>query len=80
MTTKEKLEAGFTILAILAIWPVILGWENPVYQVILGVFLVVFIVLVVQKFRRIRAMHAESRVEAKKRRPQSGNTDDTFGG
>ncbi len=78
MTTKEKFEAGFTILAILALWPVILGWENPVYQVILGVFLVVFIVLVVQKFRRIRAMYNESRVDAKKRTPQAGNTDDPF--
>ena len=78
MTTKEKFEAGFTILAILALWPVILGWENPVYQVILGVFLVVFIVLVVQKFRRIRAMYNESRVDAKKRTPQAGNTDHPF--
>ena len=78
MTTKEKFETGFTILAILALWPVILGWENPVYQVILGVFLVVFIVLVVQKIRRIRAMYNDSRVEAKKRSPQAGNTDDPF--
>ncbi len=79
MTTREKLEAGFTILAILALWPVILGWENPIYHVILGVFLVVFIVLVFQKFRRIRAMYNESRVEAKKRRSPAGNPEDPFG-
>ncbi len=79
MTTKEKLEAGFTILAILALWPVILGWENPVYQVVLGVILVVFIVLVVQKFRRIRTIYNASKVEARKRRPTAGKSDDPFG-
>ncbi len=79
MTTKEKLEAGFTILAILALWPVILGWENPVYQVVLGVILVVFIVLVTQKFRRMRAIYNATRVEAKKRRPPAGKADDPFG-
>lgn len=78
MTTREKLEAGFTILAILALWPVILGWENPVYQVVLGVILVVFIGLVAQKFRRIRSIYNASKVEAKKRRPPAGNTDDPF--
>ena len=79
MTTREKLEAGFTILAILALWPVILGWENPVYQVVLGVILVVFIGLVVQKFRRIRSIYNASKVEAKKRRPPSKASDDPFG-
>lgn len=79
MTTKEKLEAGFTILAILALWPVILGWENPLYQVALGVILVVFIVLVAQKFRRIRSIYNATKVEAKKRRPPSGNADEPFG-
>ncbi len=79
MTKKEKLEAGFTILAILALWPVILGWENPLYQVVLGVILVVFIALVAQKFRRIRAIYNATRVEAKKRRPPAGNRDEPFG-
>ncbi len=79
MTTKEKLEAGFTILAILALWPVILGWENPLYQVVLGVILVVFIALVAQKFRRIRAIYNATRVEAKKRKPPTGNPDEPFG-
>ena len=79
MTTKEKLEAGFTILAILALWPVILGWENPLYQVALGVILVVFIVLVAQKFRRIRSIYNATRVEAKKRRPPAGGRDEPFG-
>jgi len=79
MTTREKLEAGFTILAIFALWPFILGWENPVYQVVLGVILVVLLVLVAQKFRRIRSIYNESRVEAKKRPPTTGNTDEPFG-
>lgn len=79
MTKKEKLEAGFTILAILALWPVILGWENPLYQVVLGVILVVFIVLVAQKFLRIRAIYNATRVEAKKRRPPAGDRDEPFG-
>ena len=79
MTTREKLEAGFTILAIFALWPVILGWENPVYQVVLGVILVVFIALVAQKFRRIRSIYNASKVEAKKRRPPPGKSDEPFG-
>lgn len=68
MTKKEKLETGFTLLAILALWPVILGWENPIYQIILGVFLIGFVVLVVQKIQRIRKMYKESMVEAKDRK------------
>lgn len=79
MTKKEKLEAGFTILAIFALWPVILGWENPIYQVILVVILVVFIALVAQKFRRLRSIYNASKVEAKKRRPPGGKADEPFG-
>lgn len=79
MTTREKFEAGFTILAIFALWPVILGWDNPAYQVVLGVILVVFIALVAQKFRRIRAIYNATRVEAKKRKPSAGNRDEPFG-
>ncbi len=79
MTRKEKLEAGFTILAIFALWPVVLGWENPVYQVVLGVILVIFIALVAQKFRRIRAIYNASKVEARKRKPPAGNADEPFG-
>jgi len=75
MTNKEKFEAGFTLLAILALWPVILGWENPIYQVILSVFLVVFVVLVVQKIRRIRSMYKESMVEAKNRKTLESKDD-----
>ena len=69
MTKREKLEAGFTIVAIFALWPVVLGWENQIYQVVLGVILVVFIVLVAQKFRRLRAIYNATRVEARKRKP-----------
>jgi len=75
MTNKEKFEAGFTLLAILALWPVILGWENPIYQVILSVFLVVFVVLVVHKIRRIRGMYKESMVEAKNRKTLESKDD-----
>ena len=67
MTNKEKIEAGFTILAIMALWPVILGLDNPIYHVILAIFLAIFIVLVVNKFRRIRAIYKESMLEVKKR-------------
>ena len=75
MTNKEKFEAGFTLLAILALWPVILGWENPIYQVILSVFLIVFVVLVVHKIRRIRGMYKESMVEAKNRKTLESKDD-----
>ena len=69
MTKKEKLEAGFTIVAIFALWPVVLGWEHQIYQIVLGVILVVFIVLVAQKFRRLRSIYNATRVEARKRKP-----------
>ena len=69
MKKREILESAFTILAILALWPVILGWEHPIYNIMLGVILIIFIVLVINKFRRVKHMYEESKIEAKKRPP-----------
>jgi membrane protein implicated in regulation of membrane protease activity len=68
MTRREIGEAVFTILAICSLWPAILGWDHPLYQVVLVAVLAVLVILVVHKFRRIRQMHEETKLEAKKRR------------
>lgn len=78
MNRREILEAAFTILAILALWPVILGWEHPIYNVLLGVILIIFIVLVANKFRRIKHMYDENKVTAKKRPPGPPDPRDMF--
>jgi|GEM_PF-1734250 hypothetical protein len=80
MNRREILESAFTILAVLALWPVILGWEHPVYSLLLGVILVIFIVLVINKFRRVKHMYNESKVEAKNRPPGPPDPRDMFGG
>ena len=80
MKRREILESAFTILAVLALWPVILGWEHPVYSLLLGVILVIFIVLVINKFRRVKHMYNESKVEAKNRPPGPPDPRDMFGG
>ncbi|MBM3263329.1 MAG: hypothetical protein FJY97_07880 [candidate division Zixibacteria bacterium] len=72
MTRREIGETAFTILAIAALWPAILGWNHPVYQVIMGIVLVVLSALVVNKFRRIRRMYDQTKVEAKQRRNEEG--------
>ena len=65
MKRREILESAFTILAILALWPVTLGWKHPIYNIMLGVILIIFIVLVINKFRRVKHMYEESKIEAK---------------
>ena len=67
MTRRELAEGAFTILAIAALWPAILGWDNPIYQVALVIVLTVLVILVVGKFRRMRQVYDETKVDAKKR-------------
>ena len=55
------------ILAIVLLWPSILGWDNPIYQVALVIVLAVLVVLVVGKFRRMGQVYDETKVNAKKR-------------
>ena len=78
MKRREILESAFTILAILALWPVILGWEHPIYNIMLGVILIIFIVLVINKFRRVKHMYEERKIEAKKRPPGPPDPRDVF--
>jgi uncharacterized membrane protein len=68
MTRREIVESIFTILAIIALWPVLLNWEHPLYQVFLGVILVILCVLVIGKFRRIRKEFDKTKIETKRRR------------
>ncbi len=67
MTRRELAEAVFTILAIASLWPAILGWNHPIYQVALVIVLTVLVILVVGKFRRMRQVYDGTKVEAKKR-------------
>ena len=68
MTRREIVESIFTILAIIALLPVLLNWEHPLYQVFLGVILVILCVLVIGKFRRIRKEFDKTKIETKRRR------------
>ncbi len=63
MSKREIGEAVFTILAILALWPVLLNWNHPLYQVLLGVILVILCVLVVGKFRRLRYEFDKTKID-----------------
>ena len=67
MTKREIGESIFTILAIIALWPVLLNWEHPLYRVFLGVILVVLCVLVIGKFKRIRDEFDKTKIETKRR-------------
>jgi hypothetical protein len=44
----------------------------------LGVILIIFIVLVINKFRRVKHMYEESKIEAKKRPPGPPDPRDMF--
>lgn len=63
MTRREIVETIFTILAIVSLWPVLLNWDHPMYQVFLGVILVILCYLVVGKFRRIRKEFDKSKID-----------------
>lgn len=72
MTKREIAEWIFTILAIASLWPAMLGWNHPVYQVAMGVVLAILVVLVVGKFRRMRKVYDGTKVEAKKKMKEEG--------
>ncbi len=67
MTKREIGESIFPILAIIALWPVLLNWEHSLYQIFLGVILVVLCVLVIGKFKRIRDEFDKTKIETKRR-------------
>ena len=67
MTKREIGESIFTILAIIALWPVLLNWEHPLYQVFLCIILVVLCVLVIGKFKRLRDEFDKTKIETKRK-------------
>lgn len=66
MTKSEIAERIFTILAIAALWPMILGWHSLIYKIILVVILVILSVLLVNKFRRINQVFRDDRSQNRK--------------
>lgn len=47
-------EDVFIIVCILSLWPVILGWRHPVYQVVLYVALAGLVLIFFRRLRRFR--------------------------
>ena len=78
MTKREIAESVFTILAILSLWPVLFEWDHPIYQVILGVVLVILCALVIGKFRRFRQEADKKRLDVKNRPPGPPGPPGTF--
>lgn len=74
MTKREIAESVFTILAILSLWPMLLGWSHPLYHVILGVELVILCALVIGKFRRFRQEADKKRLDVRNRPPGTPGT------
>ena len=50
----RRIEDIFIILCILSLWPVILGWQQPVYEAVLYLALVGLVVILVRRIRRFR--------------------------
>jgi len=53
------LEDVFILLCILSLWPVILGWKEPIYQVVLYGALAGLVVILVRRVRRFSAARRE---------------------
>ena len=53
------LEDAFILLCILSLWPVVLGWQEPIYQVVLFVTLTGLVVILVRRVRRLTAARRE---------------------
>lgn len=55
----RRLEDIFTLLCIFTLWPVLLGWQHPIYQATLYVALVGLIVILVRRVRRFQTARRE---------------------
>lgn len=56
---SRHLEDVFILLCILSLWPVILGWQEPIYQVVLYGALLGLVVILVRRVRRFAAARRE---------------------
>lgn len=57
--TARLFEDAFILLCIVSLWPVVLGWTEPVYQVILYVALAGLIAIFIRRIRRFHAARQE---------------------
>ena len=56
-------EDGFVLLCILSLWPLILGWEEAIYEYILYAALAGLVAIFVRRINRFRA--AERQLEGR---------------
>lgn len=57
--TARLLEDIFILVCILSLWPVVMGWQGPIYQVILYAALTGLVVILVRRVRRLHAARHE---------------------
>ena len=57
--TARLLEDVFILVCILSLWPVVLGWQEPIYQVVLYGALTGLVVILVRRVRRLHAARRE---------------------
>ena len=56
---KHLLEDIFILLCIGSLWPVILGWNHPIYQAVLYLALAGLLVILVRRIKRFRQVRDE---------------------
>lgn len=61
MRRTQLIEAGLIVLALVSLWPVLLGYRALWYSAWLGVMLAVMIWVAVRQLRRIRAAINEAK-------------------
>ncbi len=50
----RHIEDIFIIACILSLWPVILGWQEPVYEAVLYLALVALVAILIRRIRRFK--------------------------
>ena len=60
---RHLFEDIFIMLCIAALWPVILGWKEPLYEFLLYGALAGLVVILVRRVRRLHQAYRENRQE-----------------
>jgi len=58
---RHLFEDAFIILCIAALWPVILGWQEPLYEFLLYGALAGLVIILVRRVRRLHQAYRENR-------------------
>ena len=51
---KRRIEDIFIIICIFSLWPVILGWREPIYEFLLYVAVIGLIIVFIRRIKRLR--------------------------